>query len=363
VLTGGFRIAFDDLHRMSRARTIAGGLRCLLSPSGLKADRRALQKLALGADLIINDSFHPALVLWDPMATKIVHVHGEHLLEATLAGLDGVLPRRLCARYRRMLTSLLGRAHGRILHTLHSVRGERIDGSHRLPPITAPITRTREEVRSSLGVEPGQKLATIYLNPHFADEAIARALESAVRRQGFALHGVNEAWARRRPGWRATDPCFNEVVHASDLFVSGAGMAALELARRSGVPFLCLEGEQPEQQRNLEVFVGASERVVRVPVTDLSRIETAVSALSSLPVFVPTNHSVEEVHGLWSRVLLELLHAARAEEKERSHEDVRPGLGDEQPAGRWHGRLARRRRPRAAAFAPPPADPAARVAR
>src|SRR5262249_17733730 len=57
------------------------------------------------------------------------------------------------------------------------------------------------------------------------------------------------------PGWVGTDGRFGDVVHAADLFVSGAGMGALELARSSGTPLLVLLGDQPEQARNVAELV------------------------------------------------------------------------------------------------------------
>ncbi|HZJ55047.1 MAG TPA: hypothetical protein VFD38_12975 [Myxococcaceae bacterium] len=52
---------------------------------------------------------------------------------------------------------------------------------------------------------------------------------------------------------------FADVVHAGELFVSGAGMGALERASSSGTPLLVLLGDQPEQARNV------AELLRRVP--------------------------------------------------------------------------------------------------
>jgi hypothetical protein len=46
-----------------------------------------------------------------------------------------------------------------------------------------------------------------------------------------------------------------DVVHASELFVSGVGMGALERVRSSGAPLLVLLGDQPEQARNVAELV------------------------------------------------------------------------------------------------------------
>src|SRR5262249_25396322 len=120
----------------------------------------------------------------------------------------------------------------------------------RLAPIVPRPERTRGEVRAELGVCDGVPLAAVYLNPHFRDPSIAEALEEGLRRRGFRMHAVGEGY-RGRPGWVGTDGRFGDVVHAAELFVSGAGMGALELARSSGTPLLVLLGDQPEQARNV----------------------------------------------------------------------------------------------------------------
>ena len=120
----------------------------------------------------------------------------------------------------------------------------------RLAPIVARPGRTRAEVRAALGILDGLPLAAVYLNPHFRDPSIAAAIEEGLSRGGFRIHAVGEGY-RARPGWVSTDARFADVVHAADLFVSGAGMGALELARSSGTPLLVLLGDQPEQARNV----------------------------------------------------------------------------------------------------------------
>ena len=132
----------------------------------------------------------------------------------------------------------------------------------RLPPLVRPPQRARASVRRALGLAPGERFAAIYLNPHFRDPAIAARLEAALAAAGFRHYGVSEPWAGR-PGWRACDAAFSDVVAASDLFVSGAGAAAMEQARLCAVPLLALVGDQPEQALNLATGRAARHGVRR----------------------------------------------------------------------------------------------------
>src|SRR5207245_76765 len=123
----------------------------------------------------------------------------------------------------------LDQSFARIEHTLRP-RGpsnDRLTHVRRLPPIVARPTRSRGEVRRSLGIDGSSRFAVVYLNPHFRDPELAGAIEVSLRSAGYVVRGVSEAQAGR-PGWVARDPRLVDLIAAADLFVSAPGMASLE---------------------------------------------------------------------------------------------------------------------------------------
>jgi hypothetical protein len=303
---------------MSRRRTDARVARYLLLPWRAMADLRRLAVLARGADLVVNDSLHPAPLLAPALGFPhpVVQVYGENLWWAMEANLDDRAPAWLAERYRRALRVVRDRSFARIVHTLGSTTPEPGTPSRtvRLAPIVARPGRTRAEVRAALGIPDGVPLAAVYLNPHFKDPSIAAALEEGLGQAGFRLHGVGEGY-RARPGWTGTDPHLADVVHSAELFVSGAGMGALELARSSGTPLLVLLGDQPEQARNVaELLRRVPEfalREVLVGDPELSRsIATTAGALAARrPARTDTGRVTAD--DAWAETFLELVRAAR----------------------------------------------------
>jgi hypothetical protein len=266
----------------------------------------------------VNDSLHPALLLAPALGFPfpVVQLYGENLWRAMEDNLDDRAPPWVVARYKRGLRAVRDRAFARMIHTPGSTEPEAggKPRTYRLAPIVARPGRGRTQVRAELGVPEGMPLAAVYLNPHFKDPDIAAALEEGLRRQGFRLHAVGEGYGRR-PGWVGTDGRFGDVVHAADLFVSGAGMGALELARSSGTPLLALLGDQPEQARNVAELVRRAPdfalRSVLVGDPDLAAaIATAAAALRGRPpsLAAPARTGGEEA---WVRVLDELVRTAR----------------------------------------------------
>ena len=230
LLSGGFALLFDDRHRLLARRTERHLAAYLTSPRGLARDVGRLARLAAGARFIVNDSLHPAaLALAAAPAIaggpRVVNVHGDNLWRAAVHNFDGRAPDWTSGAFRRLLESVDARAFGRIVHSL--APADRIgvcDGPNRfrLPPLTAAPRRARAEVRRALGLSGRDRLAAIYLNPHFRDPRLAARLEAALAAEGIRFHGVSEPWAAR-PGWRAFDADFGTIVAASDLLVSGAG--------------------------------------------------------------------------------------------------------------------------------------------
>jgi hypothetical protein len=318
LLSEHFRVEFGDRHDMSRRRTDARVANYLLLPWRAMADLRRLAMLARGADLVVNDSLHPALLLAPALGFPhpVVQVYGENLWRAMEANLDDRAPVWLADRYRHAVRVVRDRAFARIVHTLGSNAPE--PGSPprtvRLAPIIARPGRCRAEVRADLGVPDGVPLAAVYLNPHFKDPSIAAALEEGLGLAGFRLHGVGEGY-RTRAGWTGTDARFADVVHAAELFVSGAGMGALELARSSGTPLLVLLGDQPEQARNVaELLRRVPEFALReVLVGDPELAQSIAATAGALAARRPerTSPARGAPDAAWAETFLELVRASR----------------------------------------------------
>jgi hypothetical protein len=288
---------------------------------------------------------------------RVVHLHGENL-KRTVTSTSRPF------RVERWL------AHGfaEIVHTLDRVDTVTANGRVvRLPPLVALPRRSPEEVcavamrsvvtAGGTGVPPvmarddGQdsrppcRIAAVYLNPHYSDVAIAELVEAACASRGLTLYGVSEAFAGR-PGWIASDASFIDVVAAADVFISGAGMGALEQARVTGTSLVCLLGRQEEQTRNV-----VDRGLPHVHVRDPNALSKLVQALSALPEKRDT-HAIDEiarVHAMWTETFVTLLKGAHdGEDRKEARKEQRARHRDQQPA-RWQG--PRRAIPRAPARA------------
>jgi hypothetical protein len=298
VLSRGFGIHFDGQQNLRKARTAAGMFAYVLAPGRCRADLRWLERRARGAALVVNDSFHPALLaasLGDgPLRGRMVQVYGETLRRAV----QGFWGER--GPYADAVAGALGRSRACIEHTF--TEGPSDDpGVIRLPPLFALPRRGRAEVRTSLGVPAGGKLATIYLNHYFRDPVLAHALERALAAAGFTVHAVGEGFASR-PGWLARDPALVEAVAAADLFVSAAGMASLGQARTFGVPFLAVATAQPEQRANLaplRASAGPRCRVVDVGDDLAPRLAAALGELDLDASRPDPRHAVMRLQARW----------------------------------------------------------------
>jgi len=331
LLSEHFRVEFGDRHDMSRLRTDRRVLNYLLLPWRALADLRRLARLARGHDLVVNDSLHPALLVAPALGFPfpVVQVYGENLWRAMEDNLDDRAPPWVVGRYRRALRAVEARAFGRIVHTLGStdVPPGAAPRTFRLAPIVARPSRGREEVRAALGVPAAAPLAAVYLNPHFRDPTIAAAVEQGLARGGYRLHAVGEGYRGRR-GWVPTDRAFGDVVHSADLFVSGAGMGALELARGSGTPLLVLLGDQPEQARNLaelrRLAPDLALRSVLVGDPDLPSAITAAAAALALQRRSGSTAPRADPDQPWVQAFQELVRAAQVRARARTRLPARP---------------------------------------
>lgn len=264
LLSEHYRVEFDQRQNMARWRTEWRLIRYFLAPGRFARDIRWIRQRAAGMDLVVNDSFHPALLV-APLLGKnrvlppVVHIYGKNLRSALEHNFTNSLPRFIADRFRALMATCTDRAFARIEHSVvaHS------DGlqtalqmalrTFSVPCVVASPSRPAGEVRAMLGVPANGRLAVIYLNPHFRDPLLAQALEQTLSMLGFFVHGVAEGFASR-PGWRAYDTQLADAIGAADLFISAPGLGALTQARSLGIPFLALTTDQPEQAANLRLL-------------------------------------------------------------------------------------------------------------
>jgi hypothetical protein len=329
VLSSHYGVAFDAWQNMDRRKTEACILRYVLSPARGIRDLRRIGELSRGAAYIVND-FHPLLLLAGASAARTVHVYGETLFQAIAHNFAGRAPDAFDRRFADLTCALRDRAFARIEHSLaaptHGV-ARRVDGSLALPPIVALPRRSRAEVRAVLGVGAGQKLAAVYLNPHFRDESLARTIEAELGARGYFVHAVGEGFGARS-AFRACDGSFADVVAASQLLVSAPGMASCTQARLFGLPFVALATDQPEQRSNLAALAeGGLAPVAAVDLVDPevraslgAAFGAAVDRAAKSATPIPEGHAlaaIENVHARWADVLTDLVALAPPIESSR----------------------------------------------
>ncbi len=287
----GYALAFDDRQHLDHGRTNARLLRYL----GLDAagDVARLARWASAYDLIVNDALHPAALiaswLFDAIDVPIVHVYGSTLLGAV----EGYGAGPLGAAVR----AILGRAFARIEYAADGAVG-RGEGTYRLRPLVDPPREDRAAVRRHLGVQG--RLVVAYLNPHFADPRIARAIEAATRDD--TLYAVSEGLGDR-PGWVRYDDALADKLAAADVVVSAPGVATMTAVKAAGVPMVALVSRQPEQAMNLERARAAGRSIQIVDVAHPEAIAAAIADARS----EPAAESIEAIRRDWELTLHHLI--------------------------------------------------------
>lgn len=249
LLSRHYAVQFDARQNMLRAATDANVANYLFRPSRMLRDIWRLRAMLREADLLINDSFHPALLFMGCMPGwrhKVVHVYGASLRLAFESNFQGRVPSLLAGLFRRIVTFQIDRSRARLEHDfcysiVDSDTARRCGGHYRLP---TPVAIVQAQAPRAA---PLARRASVYLNPHFCDPLLAEALELGLA--GMQAHWVGEGYAGR-PGWLAHDTRWVDNAVDSDLIVSAPGMAALSIALVYRKPILLLVTEQPEQQIN-----------------------------------------------------------------------------------------------------------------
>jgi hypothetical protein len=337
VLSEHFAVAFSGCHDMARAATDACVLRYYLDPTRGLRDLVVMLRMARGARFVVCDSLHPVLLV-APLVSrmKVVHVFGDNIWRAAHDNFTGRAPAWFDRLYKTALRRMRDASFACIVHTIDPATARLAGDAIVLPPILPSPARTPSEVRASLGLGPRDRLAAVYLNPHFDDPAVAAALEHALALRGFRTVAVGEGYAGR-PGWAAQDADLASVVRAADVFVSGAGMGALAQARVFGTPLVALLGDQPEQRSNAAALSRARApfAAVELGAPDLAAALGRAIDLVSHTHLRALGGSAEDVHAAWARAFTDLVtfsEQGAVREESLVHRFARPR--DQQPARR-----------------------------
>jgi hypothetical protein len=267
VLSRHYAVQFDTRQNMLRGRTNWNVAAYVFLPTRLLRDVIRLRHAVRGAALVINDSFHPALLVMGTMPAwrhKIVHVYGGSLKRALARNFDGVLPHALARAFERVVNWQLASSRACIEHDFAYDAGGGAQASpYRLPTPVPVIPAALDGEASAVETTPPCE-AAVYLNPHFCDRSLAAALVAGLGDAGLQAHKVGEGYAGC-DGWRGVDEAWAERAARSALIVSAPGMAALSIALVYGRPIVLLVTDQPEQRTNAEkaILMNLAHRVVR----------------------------------------------------------------------------------------------------
>lgn len=243
LLSRHYAVQFDGQQNMLREATDANVARYVFHPARMARDILRLRRVLSDHDLILNDSFHPALLVMGCLPRwrhKVVHIYGASLRNALQGNFAGRLPGWLAGLFGHLIALQIASARARLEHDFaYPERAERHGRSLRLPTPVAVVPASACRAAQ----------AAVYLNPHFRDPALASALEQGLDAAGLSAHRVGEGFADR-PGWLAQDTQWVHQAAASALIVSAPGMAALAVARVYRIPIVLLVTDQPEQLQN-----------------------------------------------------------------------------------------------------------------
>lgn len=261
VLSRHYAVQFDTQQNMLRRETDRNVALYMFRPERMLRDVWRLRAHFRDADLVVNDSFHPALLLmgWLPLwRRKVVHVYGASLRHALETNFGGRMPGFVARLFGRIVAWQIDRSLARIEHDFaygeprHDERGR-----HRLATPVAVVDAVDR------GDATQHRVAAVYLNPHFQEPALADGLEQGLADAGVPAHLVGEGYAHR-PHWHARDEHWIEAAAHSAFIVSAPGMAALSIAAVYRRPILLLLTDQPEQAINAgrAAQLGLAHRVV-----------------------------------------------------------------------------------------------------
>ncbi|HAT31708.1 MAG TPA: hypothetical protein DCW29_12905, partial [Janthinobacterium sp.] len=145
MLSHHYAVQFDARQNMLRGATDANVANYLFRPSRMARDIWRLRALLRDADLIVNDSFHPALLFMGCMPfwrRKVVHVYGASLRHALESNFQGRVPGWLAGLFRRIVILQLNASRARLEHDFSYAEandGEGEGDNFRLPTPVAIV--------------------------------------------------------------------------------------------------------------------------------------------------------------------------------------------------------------------------------
>ncbi len=249
LLSRHYAVQFDAQQNMLRTETNRNVAHYVFRPSRMLRDVLQLAPAMARADLVINDSFHPALLLMGTLPDwrrKVVHVYGGSLKAALTANFEGRVHRAFARLFARVVDWQIRSARCSMQHDF-------AHGPNEAPDLAAHVTHYLPTPVALAGDDPGAAnangVAAIYLNPHFRDPALAQALCAGLRQAGLSTHQVGEGYAGQGD-WVGVDRDWVARAAHSRLIVSAPGMAALSIAHVYQRPILLILTDQPEQTAN-----------------------------------------------------------------------------------------------------------------
>lgn len=246
ILSHHYAMQFDTRQNMLRGASNRNVAHYIFHPARMLLDMLRLRRMLHAKDILINDSFHPAALFMGMIPVwrrKVVHVYGGSLREAVLSNFDGVKPGVLGRLFRRVVGWQIDAARARFEHDFSADITENGMGPDCLLPTPVALAGPSP-------VAPPHN-AAIYLNPHFTDTDLARALCDGIADAGLATSRVGEGYTGSA-GWIGVDPNWPSRAAHAEVVVSAPGMAALSIAVIYGRPILLVLTEQPEQASNVQ---------------------------------------------------------------------------------------------------------------
>ena len=248
MLSPHYAVQFDTQQNMQRGATDRNVAHYVFRPSRMLKDMRYLVRRMQDCDLVINDSFHPALLCMGSVpwwGKKVIHIYGGSLRAALISNFEGRLPSWVARAFGAIVGGQINAARCRIEHDFsHDKAVEESRSSYRLP---TPIAVTKQDLASDLSTD----MAAVYLNPHFQNRAMADALCAGLADAQLVQHLVGEG-LQGHQSWMGVDNDWVSRAAHSRLIVSAPGMAALSVARIYQRPILLVLTDQPEQAANAE---------------------------------------------------------------------------------------------------------------
>ncbi|WP_299201713.1 hypothetical protein [uncultured Amphritea sp.] len=249
VLSRHYSVQFDTQQNMLRDATDANVAGYIFNPRRMARDIFKLRHVLRENDLILNDSFHPALLFMGCLPIwrhKVVHIYGASLRQALETNFNGRLPDFIARLYSHIVSFQINRAGARLEHDFaYPPKAEKTGDSTRIPTPVAVVKPGNNQF------EQGSAQVAVYLNPHFCDSALAAALEHGIADANLTTHFVGEGMASRS-GWVTQDTDWVTRAASSSMIISAPGMAALSIAHVYDRPIILVLTDQPEQQRNAQ---------------------------------------------------------------------------------------------------------------